>query len=214
MPVDYPDNDPLLMRHGDAPQPVALPDRIRLPLALDPRAVAAALAVVGDRAWTAHYVPGNYSGDWAVLPLRFPAGESHPIRQAYADPTATDFDESPLLAAMPAVGALLAAIPAVIESVRLMRLTPGSLIHPHRDDDLDAGLGRARLHVALATNDAVEFRVNDVPVTLAVGELWYLRLSDVHSVANRGASDRIHLVIDCRVGADMLAMLAAAAATA
>jgi hypothetical protein len=201
----------MLMRHDAVPQPAALPDRIRLPLTLDHAAVTAALAVVNGSLWTAHYVPDNYAGDWAVLPLRYPAGETHPIRQAYADPTATTFDESPLLAAMPGIVALLAAIPAVIESVRLMRLTPGSLIHAHRDDDLDADLGRARLHVALATNAGVEFRVNDVPVTLAVGELWYLRLSDVHAVANHGASDRIHLVIDCRVGDELKAMLATAA---
>jgi hypothetical protein len=33
---------------------------------------------------------------------------------------------------------------------------------------------------------------------MAPGECWYLRLSDPHRVANRGETDRIHLVIDCR----------------
>jgi hypothetical protein len=28
------------------------------------------------------------------------------------------------------------------------------------------------------------------------GEAWYLRLSDPHAVANRGSSDRVHLVLD------------------
>lgn len=211
MPANPPSINSRLMRQDSLPQPAALPDRIRLPLSLCHAAVAEVLAIVEAQTWTAHYVPDNYAGDWSVLPLRYPVGETHPIRQAYADPMATAFDESPLLAAMPGVVALLSAIPATIESVRLMRLTPGSIIHAHCDDDLDAGMGRARLHVALATNHRVEFLVNDEPVTLTVGKLWYLRLSDVHAVANRGQSDRIHLVIDCRVGDEMMAMLATAA---
>jgi hypothetical protein len=31
------------------------------------------------------------------------------------------------------------------------------------------------------------------------GECWYLRLSDPHSVSNKGNKDRIHLVIDIEV---------------
>jgi hypothetical protein len=38
-------------------------------------------------------------------------------------------------------------------------------------------------------------------VVMAPGEAWYLRLSDPHSVANRGTTDRVHLVIDCVVDA-------------
>ena len=31
---------------------------------------------------------------------------------------------------------------------------------------------------------------------LEAGSCWYLRLSDPHSVANRGTEDRVHLVVD------------------
>jgi hypothetical protein len=31
---------------------------------------------------------------------------------------------------------------------------------------------------------------------MRAGEAWYLRLSDPHAVANRGTSDRVHLVLD------------------
>jgi len=34
---------------------------------------------------------------------------------------------------------------------------------------------------------------------MAPGECWYLRLSDPHSVANRGTTDRVHLVVDAVV---------------
>src|SRR5262249_48305401 len=54
-------------------------------------------------------------------------------------------------------------------------------------------------HVVVATNPGVEFVLNGTPVPLAEGECWYLRLSDPHAVANRGTTDRIHLVIDAVV---------------
>src|SRR4029453_10385576 len=58
---------------------------------------------------------------------------------------------------------------------------------------------RARLHVPIAPNPGVDFRLNGERVVLAEGECWYLRLSDPHSVANGGDRDRVHLVIDAIV---------------
>jgi hypothetical protein len=47
-------------------------------------------------------------------------------------------------------------------------------------------------------------------VILEAGSCWYLRLSDPHRVANRGETDRVHLVIDAAVN-DWVASLFAAA---
>lgn len=49
------------------------------------------------------------------------------------------------------------------------------------------------------TNEGVDFRLNGVRCVMPAGSAWYLRLSDPHSVANRGAADRVHLVIDAAV---------------
>ena len=56
-----------------------------------------------------------------------------------------------------------------------------------------------RVHVPVTTNPEVEFQVNGSRVVLAAGSAWYLRLSDPHSVANRGSADRVHLVVDADV---------------
>jgi hypothetical protein len=69
------------------------------------------------------------------------------------------------------------------------------MIKEHRDHDLAAEHGAARLHIPIVTNPAVDFVLNGRRVVMAAGECWYLRLSDPHSVDNGGA-DRIHLVID------------------
>lgn len=94
---------------------------------------------------------------------------------------------------------VLDAFNCELRSVRLMRLTPGSSIKEHNDHDLDAEHGMARLHVPITTNPGVTFRLNGSEVAMAPGEVWYLRLSDPHSVTNLGGTDRIHLVIDAVV---------------
>lgn len=189
-----------------------LPDRIRLPLDFDAARMAAEAARFAEADWIAHFVPDNYEGRWSILPLRCKAGAIHPIMMAVSDPGATRFEDTPWLARSPYLGEVLAAFPCPLLSVRLMRLDPGSRIKPHRDHDLDAALGQARLHVPITTSPDVDFRLNGTSVAMEPGEAWYLRLSDTHSVDNHGSSPRVHLVIDCTVDAGFAALLAAAAA--
>ena len=189
-----------------------LPDRIRLPFAFDPAPLAADLAALGQAEWIRHFVPRNYAGEWSALPLRAEAGATHPIRMIASNPDATEFADTPLLAMLPNIAAALAAFARPLSCVRLMRLTPGSEIHEHRDHDLDADAGWARIHVPITTNAGVSFHLSGVPVAMAPGEAWYLRLSDPHRAANHGATDRVHLVIDARVDGWLAAQLAAGAA--
>lgn len=183
-----------------------LPDRVRLPFAFDVDRLRADLQVV-DRDWIDHLVRQNYEGNWSVLPLRHAAGATHPVMMIYADPTATELVDGPLLAQTPYFREVLAQFRCPLHAVRLMRLTPGSVIKPHRDHDLAAEWGAARIHIPITTNPDVEFLLNGTPLAMAPGEAWYLRLADEHAVANRGATDRVHLVIDCIVDDWLAAML-------
>ena len=70
----------------------------------------------------------------------------------------------------------------------------GSQIKVHRDHDFAFEQGTVRIHVPVTTNAEVDFRLNGVRCAMPAGSAWYLRLSDPHSVANRGAQDRVHLV--------------------
>jgi hypothetical protein len=90
-----------------------------------------------------------------------------------------------------------------------MRLSPDSRIKEHSDPDLDAEQGRTRLHIPILTGDEVEFLLNRRPVEMSAGSCWYLRLADPHAASNRGAGDRIHLVIDAVVNDWMAAQLRA-----
>ena len=183
------------------------PDRVRLPLAFDPERLAADLAALDGTDWVEHFVRQNYEGDWSVLPLRAPIGATHPIQMIYSPPGVSEFVDTPFLAQTPYFAAAIGAFRCPVMSVRLMRLTPGSVIKEHKDHDLAAEEGVARIHVPVVTNDAVEFCVNRVPVRMLPGEAWYLRLADPHSVANRGDTTRVHLVIDVMVDDWMRGML-------
>lgn len=195
--------------HATAP---SLPDRVRLPFAFDPVPLAADLVALADMEWVRHFVPQNYEGEWSALPLRAQAGVTHPILMIASPPDAAAFVDTPLLGMLPAIAAVLAAFRCPLTTVRLMRLGPGARIKPHRDVDLDAEAGWARIHVPITTNPGVRFAVNGKPVEMAAGEAWYLRLSDTHSAENLGTEDRIHLVLDARVDSWLAAQLERGAA--
>jgi len=194
--------------------PARFPDRLRLPLEFDPAALAADLAAVEAAGWTEHFVRQNYDGDWSAIALRAPKGETHPVRMIYSDPACTDFVDTPALAAAPYLRQVLAAFACPLMSARLMRLAPGSLIKEHGDHDLAYEDGKTRIHIPVVTNEQVDFRLNGVRCAMPAGSTWYLRLSDPHSVANRGQRARVHLVIDAAVDAWLAGLFEAARAAA
>jgi hypothetical protein len=176
-----------------------LPDRLRLPFDFDPALLARDLDGLRAVDWIKHYVQQNYDGDWSVIALRGKAGATHPVMMIYSDPTCREFADTPMLAACPYFRQVLDTFEAPLRAVRLMRLTAGSVIKEHTDHELSFEEGTVRIHVPVVTNAEVEFYLNRNRVVLEAGSSWYLRLSDPHSVANRGTADRVHMVIDAEV---------------
>ena len=183
------------------------PDRLQLPLAFDPVRLARDLAAIAQDDWIAHFVKRNYEGDWSVIPLRGPRGATHPVQMIYSDPGCRDFVDTPVLAACPHFQEVFASFRCPLHAVRLMRLGPGATIKEHTDNDLSFEDGMVRVHIPIVTNPDVEFLLNGTRVVLDVGTAWYLRLSDPHSVANRGAEARVHMVIDAVVDAWVAGLL-------
>lgn len=176
-----------------------MPDRIKLNLKFDPRRLQQDLIKLEAIDWIEHFVKQNYLGSWSVIPLRGPANASHPVKMIYSDPTCSEFTDTPFLDSCEYILHVLTQFKCPMHAVRLMKLTPGSRINEHTDFDLSLEQGFARLHIPMVTNMQVDFRLNGTRVVLQEGECWYLRLSDQHSVENRGQADRVHLVIDAQV---------------
>lgn len=186
---------------------MVFPDRLQLPLSFDPTLLRRDLDALSSVDWISHFVTQNYQGDWSVIPLRGGAGATHPIMQIYSDPTATAFEDTPMLAACGYFREVLAAFRCEVQSARLMRLGSGSVIKEHSDNDLDVARGAVRIHVPVVTSAEVEFLLNGSRVVMEPGSAWYLRLADPHAVTNRGVEDRVHLVLDAVVNDWLTALL-------
>jgi Aspartyl/Asparaginyl beta-hydroxylase len=178
---------------------MTFPDRLQLPLVFDPALLERDLAAMAREDWIPHFVTGNYEGDWSVIALRGKAGATHPVTMIYSDPFCHDFVDTPFLEACPYYREVLAAFACPLQSVRLMRLGPGSVIKEHKDHQLSFEQGAVRFHVPVVTNPNVVFSLNGRRIVLEAGSCWYLRLSDPHSVVNLGTGARLHLVIDALV---------------
>ncbi len=188
-----------------------LPDRLRLPLTFDPGLLARDLQALAAVGWIQHFVKQNYDGDWSVIPLRGKAGATHPVMMIYSDPIATEFEDTPMLRDCPYFREVLDAFACPLRAVRLMRLMPGSIIKEHTDHALSVEEGTARIHIPVTTNADVEFYLNGTRVVLEAGSAWYLRLSDRHSVYNKGDTARVHMVIDAVVNDWLKSLLESAA---
>ena len=174
-----------------------VPDRLRLPLTFDLEGLIGDVAALPDDAWTPHFNTAIYDGDWSGVALRSVGGVASRL---YPDPTATaDFADTEILSRCAHLGQAVAQLRCPLTAVRLLTLGPGASISSHRDHCLGYDDGEVRLHVPILTNPAVEFILDGRPVPLLQGECWYLNLNHLHSVANRSAQRRVHLVVDCVV---------------
>jgi Aspartyl/Asparaginyl beta-hydroxylase len=75
------------------------------------------------------------------------------------------------------------------------KLLAGGRIVPHRDSHASFRAGH-RIHVPIATNPRVRFMIDGRPVRLEVGEAYEINNQKVHSVMNKGDTDRIHFIFD------------------
>ena len=181
-----------------------MPRGLQLPFHFDPHLLQGDLAVIPPEAWTPHYNTADTGGDWSGVALRAPTAQAQALHAGTAD--AESFTDTPLLARCPYVREVLATFACPLKTVRLLRLTPGSVIREHSDPGLRYEDGEARLHIPIRTNPEVEFYVAGERLHLEVGSCYYINTSLPHRVSNRGSEDRIHLVIDAEVNAWVDAM--------
>jgi mannose-6-phosphate isomerase-like protein (cupin superfamily) len=146
--------------------------------------------------WMSHFNVSHYNGSWTVLPLRTPGGTDN----IFPDLIDADrFEDHPNMLLFPSVKAFIRGMQCEIMSVRMLNLTAGSVIKEHRDADLAFEKGEARLHIPIHTNPDVDFFINNERIIMGEGECWYINANLPHRVTNNGSTDRIHLVIDCKV---------------
>lgn len=155
------------------------------------------LAQVAEDEWIKHFNQSYYEGNWSVASLRSNGGRT---KQIYPDPhSPEEFADTEILARCDYVREILEKVECEKEAVRFMMLGAGARIREHKDYFMGFEDGVIRLHIPVVTNPQVEFYLGDKRIEMREGELWYLDFSQKHRVENNGATDRIHLVMDCKV---------------
>lgn len=167
---------------------------IKFPVLFDVEKLQNDLKKIINTDWTDHYNKNDYSGKWTSIALMSQTGKADAI---FALPNsdkkliATDVLDSCLYFKEILDGFLFEKT-----AVRLLKLAVGAEIKPHSDHCLGYEDGSFRLHIPIITNSDVEFILDDTRLVMNEGECWYIDANFIHSVANRGSQDRIHLVID------------------
>jgi len=167
-----------------------------LPFSFDAQKLQAELANLVESDWQGHFNQAIYEGDWSGAPLRAVPGSHSAI---YSDPTANNWTDTELLSRCTYFQEVLSQFACSLLSVRLLRLAPGASIKEHRDYGLGLDVGEVRLHLVVSTNPEAECRIDGTSYHWAVGECWYADFGLPHFFANRGCTERVHLVLDCRI---------------
>ena len=170
-----------------------VPDRVKLDMKLDATAlqddVRTLVSKINRPAYTYY----------EVLPLRGPNGppKVKPGVTDFSDPSLYEWADFDHLRHCQYIQSLLKQFPTSITNVRLMRLEAGAEVKEHRDPTLDDRFRSViRLTAPIFSDENVTFLLNGNAVPMQPGELWYLRLSDPHSVHNNSRNERINLSID------------------
>ncbi|REG97893.1 aspartyl/asparaginyl beta-hydroxylase domain-containing protein [Flavobacterium aquicola] len=167
---------------------------IKFPFVFDKERLKKDVQKVLKQEWTDHYNKNGYSGKWTSIALMAKGGKSNEI-------FATSNNDDPIinteiLEFCDYFKEILKGFLFEKTTVRLLQLAVGAEIKPHTDNCLGYEDGCFRLHIPIITNDEVEFILDGNRIIMNEGECWYIDANFMHSVANRGTINRIHLVID------------------
>ncbi len=170
-----------------------LMDSISQLLRLDPHQMAAIVAEVGGAAIPYKQSYSDYqSGGWHTAMLYNPTGstDNNEIKDGHAVPTN-------VMKALPQTQAFLDGLGLSYFAVRVAKTEPGSYLWEHKDYIELGQDNKLRLHIPLVSNPNARMQFNNCSVHMAPGYIWKLNPTVNHSIANRGESDRTHLILDC-----------------
>lgn len=167
---------------------------IKFPIVFDVEKLQNDLKKIINENWIDHYNTDCYSGKWNSIALMSPNGKSDTI-YAFSN-TDEKLVATEILDSCTYFKEILDGFLFDKTAVRLLQLAVGAEVKPHSDNCLGYEDNCFRLHIPIITNSEVEFILDGTRLIMNEGECWYIDANFIHSVANRGVNDRIHLVID------------------
>jgi hypothetical protein len=168
-----------------------------LGISFDPIRLAHETGIAANLGWEPHFNRQDYQGEWSGIALR--SNSPHARRKLYIHGDDSPFRDTDIFSEMPYFRECINSLPFETRAVRILKLAPGAVIREHRDIQISIDYAEARFHIPITTNNATEFVVADLPLVFVPGECWYINVDLPHRIVNRGASDRIHLIVDAVV---------------
>jgi hypothetical protein len=169
----------------------------KLPLNFDVASLKADLARVEVTDWVRHFNREYYEGAWKGVALRSTSGRAN---QLHAPPNETaEALDTPVLNRCQYFQHVLARFACPIHTARLLSLGAGAKILEHTDDYLGGEDGLLRIHIPITTDERVDFFVGGRRLVLCEGEAWCINFSLPHRITNGCNTDRVHLIIDCKI---------------
>lgn len=147
---------------------------------------------------------GEYqSGGWYTTTLYKPADKAanNEITDGHAIPTA-------IMEKMPITKKLFEELGLEYFAIRIAKAVPDAFLWEHRDYIELGEEEKLRLHIPLVTNADANIQFSECSVHMAAGNIWKLDPTVSHAIANKGDTDRIHLILDCYLNDKLKAMIA------
>lgn len=167
---------------------------LKLALTYDVRQLHEELKHCLSKQWPLHFNNFDYEGDWRSISLRSASGNMDDI---FAHSGNMSYVDTPLMAEVDYIRSIVDSWKCKKESVRLLSLSPGSIIKPHKDRGCSYQDGSFRIHIPILTNKSVHFTVDGKELFLDEGTCWYMDFGKTHHIENRGETNRVHLIMDC-----------------
>jgi Aspartyl/Asparaginyl beta-hydroxylase len=167
---------------------------LKLPSCFNEQRLLSDLETCLSADWKKHFNTQDYEGSWTSIALRSPSGKSDDILTFASE---TGYLDTPLFEKCSYFRQIVESFECEKETVRLLRLSPNSVVKEHNDFQLGYEYGVFRLHIPIKTSSEVSFRVGGTEIPMTSGECWYANFHLPHSVVNQSNFERIHLVIDC-----------------
>lgn len=172
-------------------------DKRKLPFVFDAQKMQHEVNNFKANEWIPHFNTGYYTGDWSAIPLRSVNGDPTRI---FSDPSGLGvYADTIHLKKSTYLNEVINTFKCDKIDIRLLSLKAGSNIKEHRDYGLAIEDGEVRIHIPITTNPELEFYLNKERVIMQEGECWFLNFNYYHSVNNKGTTNRVHLVMDCKV---------------
>lgn len=144
--------------------------------------------------------PQGPFGDTETVFLRFPPASVSELEQGTKDQHECVWMDG--MIHLPAARRLIFDLMMKVEGERIGRvminkLRPGGRIYPHADTPVHADYWD-RYHLVLQSSPGCNFRCGDETLYLPPGQVWWFQNALEHEVANNGAVERVHMIVDIR----------------